>query len=68
MDARVEKQYVYSLNTECLREQRSQQRQLDDAQGWGIFPDEAKIAQIREQKLHNCETMGNLGLKLQYGY
>lgn len=69
MDRRVENQYIYTLNTECIREQRMKQRQMEDAQGWGIFPDTERLAELKAQKMQHCSTMDSLGLRLQqYGY
>ena len=68
MDKNVEYQYTNFLNHECVREQKQRQRDYEDAVGWGIFPDQAKMNDAQTRKLQHCETMNDLGLRLHYNY
>ena len=63
LDLRVEREYISNLRYECSVEIQTQNRLIQEAQGW-FFPDENKMREARNMEKKSCsrlQKMGELG-------
>lgn len=61
LDKTAEQRYTQMVFKNCQIEKNQQQQMLDDAQGWGIFPDKAMEERARKMELPNCDRLKKLG-------
>jgi DnaJ family protein B protein 12 len=63
LDTAAEVKYVHMVNGRCQSERAQQRRIIEDAEGWGFFPDMKMIEQARKMDLPHCKRLEELGYR-----
>jgi len=63
LDHTAELKFVHQLNIGCTRESETQQRMMQEAQGW-FFPDEDKMTAARRMEKKDCKRLRELGYQV----
>jgi DnaJ family protein B protein 12 len=61
LDTTAETQYLQITHTKCQFERQSQRRMMEEAEGWGFFPDEKMIERARNMDMAHCKRLEKLG-------
>jgi DnaJ family protein B protein 12 len=67
LDKRVELNYMRTLQYNCANERQTQQRLVQEAQGW-FFQDTDKMMQARSLEMQSCRRLRELGVQLESYY
>lgn len=62
LDEAAETRYIHNLNIRCQYENAEQQRHRQEAEGWGIFPDQIRIQRANQMVKPSCKRLTELGI------
>ena len=59
LDKKAETSYIHQLQADCQLEMRTQNRMMEEAQGW-FFPDVEKMTRARNMAMKSCRRLQDL--------